>query len=44
MKSACQIMIDDGHAVSYFGGNKEENKAKHLANRERLIAEGVVVL
>tara|TARA_B110000858_G_C17737341_1_gene443184 strand:+ start:207 stop:662 length:456 start_codon:yes stop_codon:yes gene_type:complete len=44
MKSACQIMIDDGHAVSYFGGNKEENKAQHLKNRERLIAEGVVVL
>ena len=33
-----------GHAVAYFGGSKDEVQAKHLENRERLIAEGVVSL
>ena len=43
-KMATQILIDEGYAVAYFGGSKEEIKAKHLKNRERLIAEGVVTL
>ena len=37
-------MIDDHHAVAYTGGNKEETEAGHMANREILIEQGVVVL
>ena len=39
-----EVLIDEGHAVAYFGGNKDDVDAAHLVNRERLIAEGVVVL
>ncbi len=37
-------MIADGHAVKYTGENKDLVEEQHLANRERLIQEGVVVL
>ena len=37
-------MIDEGHAVAYFGGSKDDVDAAHLANRERLISEGIVTL
>jgi len=37
-----EIMCLEGHAVAYFGGSKEELIEKHLANREKLIAEGIV--
>jgi len=37
-----EILIDEGHAVAYFGGSKEEVQAQHMRNRERLISEGVV--
>jgi len=37
-----EIMIEEGHCVPYFGGSKEEVQAQHMANRERLLAEGVV--
>ena len=43
-RPATHILVEEGHAVSYFGGSKEEVQAAHMANRERLIAEGVVVL
>ena len=39
-----QQMIDEHHAVAYTGGNKEEIEKCHLANREILIEQGVVVL
>lgn len=39
---ASKIMIEEGHAVAYFGDNKENLQAQHQANRERLIAEGVI--
>ena len=39
-----QQMIDEHHAVAYTGGNKEETEAGHMANREILIEQGVVVL
>jgi len=38
------ILVEEGHAVAYFGGSKEEIQLKHLANREQLIREGVVKL
>ena len=36
------IMIEEGHCVAYFGGRKEEIAMKHMANREKLLREGVV--
>ena len=42
--SVNQQMIDDHHAVAYTGGNKEKTEAGHMANREILIEQGVVVL
>jgi micrococcal nuclease len=44
IKRLTEIMIEDGHAVPYFGGSKEEVDAAHMKNRERLIEEGVVVI
>ena len=41
-KSVATIMCETGHAVAYFGGNKDELKAKHMANRNKLVAEGIV--
>jgi micrococcal nuclease len=38
------ILVEEGYAVAYFGGSKEEIQLKHLANREKLIREGVVKL
>ena len=35
-------MIAEGHGVPYFGGSKDDTQAAHMANRERLLAEGVV--
>ena len=37
-----EIMILEGHAVSYFGGSKEDLLEMHMANRARLISEGIV--
>lgn len=39
-----EVLIDEGHAVAYFGGSKDDVDAAHMKNRERLIAEGVVVI
>ena len=38
------VLIEEGHAVAYFGGSKEEIQLKHLANREKLLREGKVTL
>lgn len=43
-RPATEVLISEGHAVAYFGGSKEEVQAQHLANRERLVKEGVVTL
>ena len=36
------ILVEEGHAVAYFGGSKEEIALKHIANRQKLLREGVV--
>ena len=36
------ILVEEGHAVAYFGGSKEEIQMKHMANREKLLREGIV--
>ena len=43
-KRATDILVEEGHAVAYFGGSKEEIEMKHMANREKLLREGLVVL
>ena len=37
-----EVMSLEGHAVAYFGGSKDELVELHMANRERLLAEGIV--
>ena len=41
-KRCTDILIEEGHAVAYFGGSKDEITMKHMANREKLLREGVV--
>jgi len=41
-RKVTEILIEEGHAVAYFGGSKEEIAAKHLVNRTKLLREGVV--
>src|SRR6056300_1853070 len=36
------ILVEEGHAVAYFGGSKEEIQIKHMANRQKLLREGIV--
>lgn len=36
------ILIEEGHCVAYFGGSKEEIQIKHMANRKKLLREGIV--
>ncbi len=43
-KPVTEVMINEGHAVQYMGGSKDDIEAQHLANRERLIAEGIVTV
>ena len=38
------VLIREGHAVAYQGGSKENIASQHLANRERLVKEGKVVI
>ena len=34
-RKVTDILIEEGHAVAYFGGSKEEVQAKHLVNRTK---------
>ena len=36
------ILVEEGHAVAYFGGSKDEIQDKHMANRKKLIREGLI--
>lgn len=36
------ILIEEGHAVKYHGQNKSDVEKAHLANRNKLMHEGVV--
>jgi micrococcal nuclease len=37
------ILVEEGHAVAYFGGSKDEIQAKHLVNRDKLLREKVIL-
>lgn len=37
-----EILIEEGHAVKYHGQNKADVQVAHMANRNKLMAEGVV--
>ena len=41
-RPATDVLVEEGHAVAYFGGSKEEVQMKHMANREKLLREEVV--
>jgi len=43
-RMATEILIEEGYAVPYMGQSKEDVQEAHMANRKRLIEEGVVVL
>jgi len=43
-KLATQVLVEEGHAVPYFGGSKQEIKEQHMVNRKRLIDEEVVIM
>jgi micrococcal nuclease len=37
-------MCNEGYAVEYYGGNKDELVPKHQANKEKLIAKGIITV
>ena len=37
-----EVLIEEGHAVKYHGQNKADVLTQHLANRNRLMTEGIV--
>ena len=41
-KRVTEVLVEEGYAVAYFGGSKEEVEMKHMANREKLLREGIV--
>ena len=41
-KPVSKLMCREGFAVPYFGGNKAKLRAKHMANRRKLIKAGTV--
>ena len=41
-RTVTEILIEEGHAVKYHGQNKSDVEVAHLANRNRLMSEGIV--
>jgi micrococcal nuclease len=41
-RTVTDALVEEGHAVAYFGGSKEEIAGKHLVNRQKLLREGIV--
>jgi len=37
-----EILCEEGHAVPYFGGAKEDVQAQHMKNRQKLVEQGIV--
>lgn len=36
------ILVEEGHAVPYWGGSKDDLVAQHQQNRQRLVDSGIV--
>ena len=43
-KLATQVLVEEGHAVPYFGGNKDAIQEQHMVNRKRLIDEEKIIM
>ena len=43
-RGATDVLVEEGHAVAYFGGSKEEIQEKHMVNRKKLIREGIIAM
>ena len=41
-KMLTEILIEEGHAVKYYGQNKADVERGHMSNRNKLMNEGVV--
>jgi len=41
-RPATDILVEEGHAVAYFGGSKEEIQEKHKKKKKKLIREGLI--
>ena len=41
-RNCADILCEEGHAVTYFGGAKEDVQEQHLKNRKKLVKEGLV--
>ena len=39
-----EILVDEGHAVEYHGQSKEDIQDEHNKNRQRLVADGKVII
>jgi len=37
-----KILCEEGHAVTYFGGAKEDIQKQHMKNRKKLVKAGIV--
>jgi len=42
-RTVTEILVEEGHAVPYFGGSKEDIQEQHMRNREKLIENGTVL-
>ena len=43
-RMATDVLIEEGHAVAYWGGSKDDLIEQHMANRARLIDEGTITI
>tara|TARA_Y100001963_G_C6781197_1_gene449937 strand:- start:469 stop:906 length:438 start_codon:yes stop_codon:yes gene_type:complete len=41
-RKCAEVLCEEGHAVPYFGGSKDDVQAKHMSNRQNLVKQGVV--
>ena len=41
-RTACEILMLEGHAVAYHGQSKEDIQVEHMKNRIKLLEEGIV--
>ena len=41
-KDVADVLMEEGHAVAYHGGDKDNVQMQHFANRQKLIDEGKI--